>query len=61
MSDEDKITNDDDDDDDVVSGSLGTQIADSNSLLLPQQMPNVSRSNSITSIDYQIIDEDDLL
>jgi len=59
MSDEDKITNDDDDD--VLSGSLGTQIADSNSLLLPQQMPNVSRSNSITSIDYQIIDEDDLL
>jgi hypothetical protein len=32
-----------------------TQIGNGNSLLIPQQLPDVSRTNSKSSSDYQII------
>lgn len=38
---------------------LSTQIADSNSLLIPQQMPKLSPANSISSVDYSLLDEND--
>ncbi len=36
------------------------QIGDSNALLIPQPLPTPSRSNSISSVDYQIIDINDI-
>jgi len=32
-----------------------TQIGNGNSLLIPQQLPDLSRTNSKSSIDYEII------
>jgi hypothetical protein len=42
-----------------VSADWPPRIGDPNSLLIPQQLSNLSRSNSMSSIDYQKIDTHD--
>lgn len=46
----------------LVAADWSSQIADRNSLLIPQSGPNLSRSNSITSVDFEKLDlhEDDI-
>jgi hypothetical protein len=42
-----------------VSADWPPPIEDPNSLLIPQQLSNLSRSNSMSSADYQKIDTHD--